>query len=73
MFWKWKQNGKSYRKILANHTLPRFNYLREDAIFLQEGASLHFSNRVKSYLNNKQQAIGLAEVALFRGHLDLLI
>ncbi len=45
--------------MLIIYAFPRFNYLREDYIFQQDGAPPHFSTRVKSYLSKKQPDNGI--------------
>lgn len=46
--------GESYRNMLINYAFPRFERNLSDYIFMQDGASPHFSTRVRAYLNWKK-------------------
>ena len=46
--------GASYRNMLIQYAFPRFSSLREDYIFMQDGASPHYAIPVRNYLNRKR-------------------
>ena len=48
-------NGSTYRNMLIQYAFPNFARLREDYIFMQDGASPHYAIPVQNYLNNKRR------------------
>ena len=46
--------GSSYKNMLSTYAFPRFQRLDDDYIFMQDGASPHFSLTVRNYLNRKR-------------------
>ena len=47
-------NGSTYRNMLIKYAFPNFARLREDYIFMQDGASQHYAIPVGNYLKNKR-------------------
>ena len=47
-------NGENYRNIVINYAFPRFASLTRDYVFYQYGATIHYSNRIRNYLNRKR-------------------
>ena len=45
--------GKSFRRMLINYALPRFERHLYEYIFMQDGASPHYATRVRDYSNRK--------------------
>ena len=46
--------GAPYRNMLIQYVFPRFSELREDYVFMQYGASPHYSISVRNYLDQKR-------------------
>ena len=47
--------GDTYRDMLNRYAFPCFSELREDYIFMQDGASPNYAILVRKYLNGKDQ------------------
>ena len=49
-------NGENYRNMLIHYASTRFASLKGENILHQDGALPHYSNRVRTYLNNKRSS-----------------
>ena len=56
-----------YKDMLSQCAFTRFSRLRPDQIFMQDGASPHYSNIARAYLNNKIPGNGLVEEGQLAG------
>ena len=54
-------NGSTYRSMLIQNAFPNFARLREDYIFMLDGAFLHDAIPVRKYLKNKRPNIWIGK------------